>query len=101
MSAYNELKPPPQVRNQPANEVMRAAVFDGALHISLQRGFPDPATWGHLFVDAARHVARAYAHENICTEQDAFERIRASFEEAVRQPAEGVSATAPFDPKAS
>jgi hypothetical protein len=49
-----------------------------------------------LFVEAARHVARAYAHEKMFTEQDALERVRQVFEEAIRQPAEGVSKTTEF-----
>ena len=100
MAAYSELKLPPQIRNKPANEVMRAAVLNGELHISLRRGFADPAAWGLLFVEAARHVARAYAHEKMFTPEDALERIRQTFEDAIRQPAEGVSKTTEFiDPK--
>jgi hypothetical protein len=96
MAAYDALNLPPQIRNKPANEVLRAAVLNGELHISLRRGFADPAAWGLLFVEAARHVARSYAHEKMFSEQDAFERIRQTFEEAVRQPAEGVSKTTEF-----
>jgi hypothetical protein len=96
MAAYSELKVPPQIRNKPANEVLRAAVLNGELHISLRRGFADPAAWGLLFVEAARHVARAYAHEKMFTPEDALERIRTTFEEAVRQPGEGVSKTTEF-----
>lgn len=98
--AYQALNLPPQIRNKDANEVMRAAVLNGELHISLRRGFADPAAWGLLFVEAARHVARAYAHEKMFTPEDALERIRATFEDAIRQPAEGVSKTTEFvDPK--
>jgi hypothetical protein len=95
MAAYDALNLPPQIRNKPANEVMRAAVLNGELHISLRRGFADPAAWG-LFVEATRHVARAYAHEKMFTEQDALERVRQAFEEAIRQPAEGISKTTEF-----
>jgi hypothetical protein len=100
MAGYDALNLPPQIRNKPASEVMRAAVMNGELHISLRRGFADPAAWGLLFVEAARHVARAYAHEKMFTPEDALERIRATFEDAIRQPAEGVSKTTEFvDPK--
>jgi hypothetical protein len=86
---YKPLNPPPMVRDQDAQEIMRAAVFNNELHFSLMRGFADPAAWGFVFVDAARHVARVYAHEQLCSEDDAVERIRAAFEEAIRQPPEG------------
>src|SRR5436190_2203698 len=96
MAAYDALNLPPQIRNKPASEVLRAAVLNGELHISLRRGFADPAAWGLLFVEAARHVARAYAHEKMFTPEDALERIRATFEDAIRQPAEGISKTSEF-----
>jgi hypothetical protein len=91
--AYNALNPPPLVKDKPANEVMRAAVHNGELHLSLRRGFNDPGAWGLLFVDAARHVARAYAHDKIVSEEEALERIRHGFETAIRQPPEGSSET--------
>ena len=37
---------------------------------------PIAAAWGILLADAARHVARVYAHENLLTEDAALERIR-------------------------
>ena len=40
--AYNALNPPPMVKNKPANEVMRVAVHNGELHMSMRRGFDDP-----------------------------------------------------------
>ena len=55
---YKPLNPPPMVRDQDAQEIMRAAVLGQELHFSLMRGFADPAAWGLVFVDAARHVAR-------------------------------------------
>jgi len=89
--AYKPLNPPPMVRNEDAHEVMRAAVLNNELHFSLLRGFADPAAWGLVFVDAARHVARVYAHEKLFSEDEAVDRIRAAFEEAIRQPPEGSS----------
>src|SRR5262245_43462822 len=96
MAAYDALNLPPQIRNKPANEVLRVAVLSGELHVSLRRGFADPAAWGLLFVEAARHAECAYAHEKMFSEQDAFERIRQTFEQAARQPAEGISKTTEF-----
>ena len=86
---YNAVKPPPSVDGKDANEVMRAAVLGQELHFSLMRGFADPAAWGLVFVDAARHVARVYAHEKLFSEDEAVERIRAAFEQAIREPPEG------------
>ena len=90
---YNAVKPPPSVDGKDANEVMRVAVHDGSLHFALRRAFDDPGLWGLVFVDAARHVARAYAHDKIVTEDQALERIRDGFEKAIRQPPEGSAQT--------
>ena len=90
---YNAVKPPPSVDGKDANEVMRVAVHDGSLHFALRRAFNDPGVWGLVFVDAARHVARAFAHEKMCTEDEAIERIRIAFEKAIREPPEGSART--------
>ena len=90
---YNAVKPPPSVDGKDANEVMRVAVHDGSLHFALRRAFNDPGLWGLVFVDAARHVARAFAHEKMCTEDEAVERIRIAFEKAIREPPEGSAET--------
>ncbi len=91
--AYNALNPPPMVKDKPANEVMRVAVHNGELHMSMRRGFDDPGVWGLLFVDAARHVARAFAHDKVVSEEEALDRIRQGFETAIRQPPDGSSET--------
>src|SRR6188472_1203914 len=91
--AYGALNPPPMVRDKDAHEVLRAAVHDGEMHFSLRRGFTDAGAWGILLADAARHVARAYAHENVLTEDAALERIRLGFEAAISEPADSRSST--------
>jgi hypothetical protein len=73
----NALKAPPQAEaDMSAAELLRVWVVGGGLHVSLTRGFDDPAVWGLALVDVARHVARAYAQEGDCTEEEALERIR-------------------------
>ena len=91
---YRALNPPPRVQDKDdAYEVLRAAIHQGELHVSLQRAFNDAAGWGRLFVETARHVARVYAHDKVCSEAEALERIRAEFEAAIREPADGMSGT--------
>ena len=91
--AYGALNPPPMVRDKDAHEVLRAAVHNGEMHFSLRRGFTDAGAWGILFADAARHVAKVYAHENLMTEDAALARIREGFEAAISEPADGRSQT--------
>ena len=63
-----------------AAEVIRAWVASGQLHISIAAGlWQDPAAWGIVLVDLARHVARSYeVAANISYEQ-ALTRIKAGF----------------------
>ena len=60
-----------------ASELLRAWIVDNGLHVSLQRGFDDPAVWGVLLTDVARHVARAYEKEGLCSADEALEQIKA------------------------
>ena len=72
--------PPDAAGNDNAVEVLRAFVVDGGLSISFQRAFEDPAMWGMLLVDIARHAARVYEKEGVCTEEEAIESITGMFE---------------------
>jgi len=76
---YDALIIPPTALEQGGVEVLRAAVVDGGLHVSLRRAFDDPEAWGMLIADVARHVARIYAREDKFPEDETLERIRVLF----------------------
>ena len=63
-----------------ASEVLRAWIVDNGLHVSLQRGFDDPAVWGVLLTDVARHVARIFETEGICSQDEALDKIKTTFD---------------------
>ena len=69
-----------------AVEVFRAWIIGSGLQVSLQRGFDDPAVWGILFADTARHAARAFAAEKICTEHEALDAIKKMFDAEWKRP---------------
>src|SRR5262245_65625139 len=73
---FDALMIPPTALEQGGVEVLRAAIVDGGLHVSLRRAFDDPEAWGMLIADVARHVARIYATENKIREEETLERIR-------------------------
>jgi hypothetical protein len=77
--SFDALVIPPTALEQGGVEVLRAAVVDGGLHVSLRRAFEDPEAWGMLIADVARHVARIYATEGNFPEEQTLERIRALF----------------------
>jgi hypothetical protein len=76
---FDALVIPPTALEQGGFEVLRAAIVDGNLHVSLRRAFDDPDAWGMLIADLARHVARIYAKETSLTEEVVLERVRAIF----------------------
>lgn len=59
-----------------ASEILRAWIVDNGLHVSLQRGFDDPAVWGVLLTDLARHVSRIYETEGVGTQAEALAKIK-------------------------
>jgi hypothetical protein len=78
--------PPDVLGRDDAVEVLRAFVVDGGLSISFVRAFDDPQMWGMLLVDIARHAARAFAKEGVCTEAEAIERIYDMFQAELSNP---------------
>ena len=83
---FDALVIPPTALEQGGVEVLRAAIVDGGLHVSLRRAFDDPEAWGMLIADVARHVARIYATENKFQEEETLERIRALFNAELDSP---------------
>jgi hypothetical protein len=83
---FDALVIPPTALEQGGVEVLRAAIVDGGLHVSLRRAFDDPEAWGMLIADVARHVARIYATENKFQEEQTLERIRALFNAELDSP---------------
>ncbi len=78
--------PPDAIGNSEAVEVVRAFVVDGGLSISFQRAFDDPAMWGMLLVDIARHAARVFEKEGVCSTEEALAQIHAMFEAELARP---------------
>jgi hypothetical protein len=74
-----------------ASEVLRAWIVDSGLHVSLQRGFEDPAVWGVLLSDVARHVAKIFETENVCSEAEALEAIKATLDAEWDMPRESTT----------
>ena len=86
--AFDALVIPPEALDRGGVEVLRAAIVDGGLHVSLRRAFDDPEAWGMLIADIARHVARIYAKESAMSEDDVLERVRAIFEAEMDAPSD-------------
>ncbi|SDR41448.1 protein of unknown function [Rhizobiales bacterium GAS191] len=81
-----QLGVPPDAQEQGGHEILRAFIVDGGLSVALQRAFDDPATWGILLADVARHVARIFATEGGVSEVEALEHIHRMFQAEWSQP---------------
>jgi len=86
MAEYNALQPPPSANEKGGIEVLRAAVIDGGLHVTLRRAFDDPQAWGVLLADVARQVARVYEQQGERAEADVITTIRNAFDTAMNAP---------------
>jgi len=87
--------PPDVIGREDAVEVLRAFVVDGGLSISFTRAFEEPQMWGMMLVDIARHAARIFEKEGVCSEAEAFERIFGMFEAELANPSEPERTDAP------
>jgi len=83
---FDALVIPPSALEQGGVEVLRAAIVDGGLHVSLRRAFDDPEAWGMLIADITRHVARIYASEDKFREDETIERVRALYDAEMDAP---------------
>src|SRR5499433_599574 len=88
MATFDALHVPPTALEHGGVEVLRAAIVEGGLHVSLRRAFDDPQAWGMLIADVARHAARIFAKETKLTEDEALERIRAMFDAEMDAPSD-------------
>lgn len=76
----HELSLPPDVVASGGQEVLRAFIVEGDLHVALTNAFDRPAVWGRLLVDVARHVARMYSQEGIALRDQALTEIYQSLQ---------------------
>ena len=79
MANFNPLSVPPAALEQGGNEILRAAIANGELYMSLKRSFDDPEGWGRLLADVVKHVSQVYATETAYNRADAVKRILDAF----------------------
>lgn len=83
---FQPLGVPPAALEQGGVEILRVAVVNGGLQMSMQRAFDDPQFWGLLICDLTRHVARMYAQETKITTDEAVHKIRHMFNAEMDSP---------------
>ncbi len=96
MSQKDQLPIPASALKDPRSlEVLRVWIANGEQHVALAFGmWEDPAAWGLLLADLARHIAEAHAQQDdAVSAEDFLEEIRAGFEAEMDGPTDEVSGT--------
>jgi hypothetical protein len=77
-----ELDVPPSAVNDPNSvEIARIWAANGKQVVTLRPDlWEDPAAWGLMLVDLARHVSNAYEQLNKGSKKDVLKRIRWGFD---------------------
>jgi hypothetical protein len=77
-----ELIVPPDVKSDPgARELVRVWAAHGQQHVSIAaEAWDDPATWGIMLVDLARHIANFYHQERGMDPNAVLLRIKTLFD---------------------
>ena len=93
---FDALAIPPAALEKGGFEVLRAAVIEDGLHVTLRPVFEDSRIWGRVLADIARQVAHAYAHQGRASVPDVIANIRAGFEADLDAPPETHSEVTPL-----
>jgi hypothetical protein len=86
MAARNPILPqfealiiPDEALSRGGVEILRAAIIEGQLHVTLRRTFERPDPWGGLLSEVARRVARVYVADGKLDEGEVVFRIHSTF----------------------
>jgi Domain of unknown function (DUF5076) len=95
-STYQALNIPPAANERGGFEVLRCAIIDRELHLTLRPAFDEPGAWGRLFAEVARQVANAYAQQQGFAASETLARIGTAFETDMKNPPDFASTVGPI-----
>jgi hypothetical protein len=86
----DQMEPPPAALDDAMSfEIARLWVASDAQHVALRTDvWPDPAAWGIVLADLARHVALAYHRKDDHDVEDMLERVLAGFRAELESPSD-------------
>jgi hypothetical protein len=92
MAQSDQLRvPEPAKTDAKSFELLRVWIAHHDQHISLRVGvWEDPAAWGVMLADLARHIANAFEKTENRNPLEVLERIKAGFEGEIRSSADPV-----------
>jgi len=88
MATKDELNIPNAARDDPSSfELIRIWVAKKNQHVSLRSGvWNDPAAWGLMLADLARHIANTFEQTEKIPYDEAVARVRSAFEAELELP---------------
>ena len=75
-----------------AREILRLWTSEAGERVTLRIDGLEPAAWGLILVDIARHVAHAYARQGTLPVNDAFVQVVTMFVAEIQEPTESPEA---------
>jgi uncharacterized protein DUF5076 len=86
MAENDALEIPDDARTDAGSfEILRLWIANNDQHVSLRMGvWEDPAAWGIMLADLARHVAASYAQDARLDPGEALERIKEGLDAELR-----------------
>jgi hypothetical protein len=93
---YQALNIPPAANERGGFEVLRCALVDGELHLTLRPVFNEPNDWGRLLAAVARQLADVYADQGRFPQTETLTRIGTAFESEMRNPSDVSSSIGPI-----
>lgn len=93
---FDALQIPPAALDQGGMEIIRAAIINDGLHVTLRPVFDDARMWGRVLADVARQLANAYQHQNRGQAADVISQIRFGFDHDLNNPPDVHSEIAPI-----
>jgi hypothetical protein len=93
----DEMTPPPAaIDDAKSFEIARLWVASDSQHVVLRTDvWPDPAAWGIVLADLARHVALAYHRRDDHDVEDVLERVLAGFHTELESPTDSLDGGIP------
>ena len=90
---HGELQIPPAVsKDKQAIELLRVWAAGGKQHVAIRTEiWEDPAAWGLMLVDLAKHVANAYEQRTGAGLDEVLSRIREGFDMEWESPTDAPS----------
>ena len=82
MAQKDQLLIPEGAKRDPKSfELVRVWVAENNQHVSLRAGvWKDPAAWGIMLADLARHIANSYEQDAALDRVKTLQRIKAAFD---------------------